>query len=1179
MDVRRTAKTRRFVAVTLSLMVAVSGLIGVSAATAPPAQALPSGFQDQELWNNLLVPTEVAFAPDGKIFVSEKGGTIKRFDSLTDTTPTQVADLRTQVHNWGDRGLLGLAVDPNFSAARPYIYVQYTYDHILGSAAPAPRWGVANQDFDDCPTPPGGDADGCVVSGRISKLTLSGTSGTVTNEQVLVEDWCQQYASHSIGTIIFGTDGKLYAAGGDGASFNFADYGQGGGTRPNATNPVTPKNPCGDPAAAIGGNQTPATSRGGALRSQAAGVTARQSTTGKVTLDGAVIRIDPDTGAGVAGNPWFTKPGADENEKRILAYGLRNPFRFSMRGGTNEIWLGDVGWSAWEEINTIPDATSLTAPLNFGWPCYEGNGRQSGYDGANLAVCENLYAQGAGAVTPPIYAYEHGASTVPGDGCASNGVAISGVAYYNRPTGAGITPYPASYDGSLFFTDYNRRCIWRMRPGSNGRPDPAQVELFHNASGGIVDLVVGPNGDLFYPDIDNGTINRIRYFPANTPPVASFTASPTFGAAPLTVNFNASASSDVDGGTLTYAWDLDGDGQYDDATGVTTSRTYGAGNVTVGLRVSDSQGASGTASTAISSGNTPPTATITTPSSGLTWKVGDTISFSGSGSDVGDGGAMPASRLSWSVSLLTCDDAGNNCVTRRSDPYAGVASGTTVAPDWSGEGNNILEFKLTATDSTGLTDVKTVRLVPQKVTMTFASNPTGLQLTAASDTRTAPFSRTVIVGSQNSLSAPSPQLLGGRTYQFTGWSDGGAVTHLVSAPASATTYTATYTEIANPGLVASYGFEAGSGSAVADSSLFANNGSGVSTAWNTTGRFGNSLTFNGTSSRVNVPDSNSLDLTTGATVEAWVYPTTVAPAWRTTVMKENTAAGDLSYALEGNTPYGGAGGWNVIGGTTRAAENTARLPVNTWTHTTMTFDGSNIRYYQNGTLVATTPASGSMTNGNGPLSIGGNTIWGDEFFAGRIDEVRVYNRALSAAEIVVDRDTPIATDSVPPSAPGTLTATGALGRVNLSWGAATDNIGVAGYDVHRSTTAGFTPGVANRIAQPTGTTYADVVAAGTYFYRVIARDGTGNVGPASNQASGTAAADQLPSAPGTVTATGSLGRVTLAWSAATDDVGVARYDVHRGTTAGFTPGVANRIGQPTTPGMSTTWLRAPTSIG
>jgi Concanavalin A-like lectin/glucanases superfamily len=90
--------------------------------------------------------------------------------------------------------------------------------------------------------------------------------------------------------------------------------------------------------------------------------------------------------------------------------------------------------------------------------------------------------------------------------------------------------------------------------------------------------------------------------------------------------------------------------------------------------------------------------------------------------------------------------------------------------------------------------------------------------------------------------------------------------------------------------------------------------------------------------------------------------------------------------------------------TTRAAENPTRLPLNPWTHVTMTYDGANIRYYQNGTLVTTTPATGNMTNGNGALRIGGNSIWG-EYFTGRIDEVRVYNRALSAAEITTDLNT------------------------------------------------------------------------------------------------------------------------------------------------------------------------------
>ena len=78
----------------------------------------------------------------------------------------------------------------------------------------------------------------------------------------------------------------------------------------------------------------------------------------------------------------------------------------TFRPGTNELWVGDVGWNTWEEINRIPNATDAVAE-NFGWPCYEGARRQSGYDGANLSICENLYAAGAGAIAAPYYTYNH----------------------------------------------------------------------------------------------------------------------------------------------------------------------------------------------------------------------------------------------------------------------------------------------------------------------------------------------------------------------------------------------------------------------------------------------------------------------------------------------------------------------------------------------------------------------------------------------------------------------------------------------------------------------------------------------------------------------------------------------------------------------------------------------------
>ena len=95
--------------------------------------------------SGLEEPTNFRFAPDGRVFVAEKTGKILVFDSLDDTTPTLFADLRTEVYDNGDRGLLGLALDPNFPA-KPYVYVLYTYDHMLGDPEPAPKWGEPEGD-------------------------------------------------------------------------------------------------------------------------------------------------------------------------------------------------------------------------------------------------------------------------------------------------------------------------------------------------------------------------------------------------------------------------------------------------------------------------------------------------------------------------------------------------------------------------------------------------------------------------------------------------------------------------------------------------------------------------------------------------------------------------------------------------------------------------------------------------------------------------------------------------------------------------------------------------------------------------------------------------------------------------------------------------------------------------
>jgi glucose/arabinose dehydrogenase/PKD repeat protein len=447
------------------------------------AGTVPAGFQDNIVLSGLNGPVNIRFSPDGRVFVAQRNGVLKVFASLSATTSSTVVDLSGEVHNYWDRGLLGLALDPNFPTS-PYVYVLYTYNAQPGSTAPV--WPGTS-----CPTPPGATTDGCVVSGRLVRLTLSGN--TVTAQKILIQDqWCQQFPSHSIGDLNFGADGALYVSGGDGASFNYVDYGQSGGS----SGSPTPRNPCGDPPAGAGGTMTPPTAEGGALRAQSV----RRPSAEPALLNGAVLRVDPATGDALPTNPLAGS--SDANARRIVAYGFRNPFRFTIRPLSDDLWIGDVGWNTWEEINRQPNPTS--AALNFGWPCYEGTSPQPGYQSTGLNLCDSLYS--AGTATPPYFTYNHSAHVVSGDSCPTGNSSITGLAFYS-----GASNYPAFYNNGLFFADYARQCIWFMPVGSNGLPDPTQIQQFDVGAPNPVDLEVGPNGDIFYPDIFGGTIREISY--------------------------------------------------------------------------------------------------------------------------------------------------------------------------------------------------------------------------------------------------------------------------------------------------------------------------------------------------------------------------------------------------------------------------------------------------------------------------------------------------------------------------------------------------------------------------------------------------------------------------------------------------------------------------------------------
>src|SRR5215467_1609285 len=300
---------------------------------------------------------------------------------------------------------------------------------------------------------------------------------------------------------------------------------------------------------------------------------------------------------------------------------------------------------------------------------------------------------------------------------------------------------------------------------------------------------------------------------------------------------------------------------------------------------------------------------------------------------------------------------------------------------------------------------------------------------------------------------------------------------------------------ATTGLVAAYGFDEGSGTTVTDASGNGNNGTITYATWATAGKFGKALSFNGSNARVTIPDAASLHLTTGMTLEAWVNPSTVNANYRDVIYKGND-----NYYLEATSSHSSRPDAGMIaGGTYADAFGTAALTRSAWSFLTETYDGSTLRLYVNGTLVASTAHTGTIATSTNPLQIGGDSIYG-QYFAGLIDNVRIYNVAITAAQIQTDQAT--AVTLTPPSQPGTLTATAVSGsEVDLSWGASTGSVN--GYLIERCSGANCTN--FTQIAASVGTSYKDtsVSPSTSYSYRVRATGAAGDLSPYSNVATTT----------------------------------------------------------------------------
>lgn len=768
-------------------MLVVSLAIALLAApAAASALTLQPGYKLDAPLEDVRRPTAIQFAPAGEqVFVAERNGKVKVFEGIFDPVPELALDITDEVHSIHDRGLLGMALHPEYPA-QPYLYLSYPYDAPAGEEAPVHAGGSAGDD--SCVLIDGGEQD-CLVSGRVSRFELDPVTGTAVTgeEEPLVEDWCQQFPVHSLGDLKFeeieAEKYALLASGGDGANFVGIDYGQ----------------------FSEEGSQCPDDpNEGGSLRSQDLG-----DDDDPIGYNGTVIRIDPETGVALDDNPLYGD--ADPQTRRIIAYGLRNPFRLALRPGTSQLWIADVGSGYFDEVNRILDPLSQPGGVaNFGWPCFEGNEPRPGVpalaDDIPLPLCRMLYQSAPGNLTLPYFPYPRTGKLFSDDQCdPSSGAAISGLTFYDVPAAA-EPGAPAELQNSLLLADAARGCLWEMPEGKGAPTSKGMRNLVvteHEEEGAFipVNITVGPDGAIYMPNFYANEISRLRHFPDNQPPTAEIVADRTFGLmdgeGKFPVEFDASGSTDVDeAGELTYEWDLDGNGEFEPGS-ATIAHTYEAEeNVTAQVRVIDSEGATDFDRVKLYPGDRPPENLVMElpPEEPPLWTVGDKISLKGSATDpdvedeIGD-----EIQLDWDVILRHCPD---HCHSHPLEHFAGAETAEVTAPDH--EYPSHLLVRLTATDNRGLSPPPIERPIhPRSVDMRMESEPPGAKLTIGEATREAPFEWTLLAGGAATVSAPETTLIGGVWHRFSSWSDGGERTHLIR-PAESDTLVARYTSLATP---------------------------------------------------------------------------------------------------------------------------------------------------------------------------------------------------------------------------------------------------------------------------------------------------------------------------------------------------------------------------------------------
>jgi glucose/arabinose dehydrogenase len=467
----------------------------------------PGSFTREAVVSGLTQPTSFDWIPNtNNLLIAQKDGIVRVYKN-GQLQATPFVDLNEEVNNVRDRGLLAIAIHPDFQN-NPYVYLLYTYDPPeTNTSNPANNPNSVLDDRDNVGNRPSRllrlkattnaagdiifDPDNTAADNRvvllgknsnwqntsrpdgnstdvkadgndnidyganfapsgIVKTTGAGSGQLFTNMQdyynnlsnlTNVEDYlATDSESHTIGYMKFGSDGKLYITNGDGTSYNRVD--------PRSIRVQDINN-----------------------------------------LSGKMLRIDPITGLGISNNPFYDAANPNSNRSKVLNYGLRNPFRFTINPTNNTPYIGDVGWKTWEEINA-------GRGQNFGWPYFEGGNavslQQPEY--FSLPPAQAFYNNGQ-PVTAPVYGYKH---------TGSNAIVMGD--FYTGNT------FPSVYQNTLFIADISQGTVDNITLDSNGQfVSIRRFDEFTNPNANApVQITTGRDGNLYFADIAAGTISRWR---------------------------------------------------------------------------------------------------------------------------------------------------------------------------------------------------------------------------------------------------------------------------------------------------------------------------------------------------------------------------------------------------------------------------------------------------------------------------------------------------------------------------------------------------------------------------------------------------------------------------------------------------------------------------------------------